>query len=305
MLLSLVLKLTPKMDMALPLNLGRASHALFLSLVAAQDAGLAERLHQPGGPKPFTCSSLTGIGRPTSSTIELKKGQEHWLRLTSIDKGLSILLLESCLPNLPKEVELADGSFLVLGATTDPEEHPWAGKTSYEELVRKYLLDSRAPEDRIGFAFVSPTTFRSKGMNIPLPLPQLVFGSLLEKWNSFSPIALSPDLKRFASECWAISRYRIRTRTLHFQNVLHVGFVGHCQYVALNKDQYWLRASNLLAEFAFYAGVGYQTTVGMGQTRKIEGSIRREITPSALQEGSGRHFDFEGGGGRKKAEITG
>jgi CRISPR-associated endoribonuclease Cas6 len=39
-------------------------------------------------------------------------------------------------------------------------------------------------------------------------------------------------------------------------------------YRALGADRYWLGVINLLADFAFYSGVGVQTTTGMGQVRR-------------------------------------
>jgi len=38
----------------------------------------------------------------------------------------------------------------------------------------------------------------------------------------------------------------------------------------LTQDRYWLNVLHLLAAFAFYSGVGYQTTSGLGQVRQVE-----------------------------------
>ncbi|MEZ4642602.1 MAG: CRISPR system precrRNA processing endoribonuclease RAMP protein Cas6 [Chloroflexota bacterium] len=47
-----------------------------------------------------------------------------------------------------------------------------------------------------------------------------------------------------------------------------MGCVGWGDFVALQHDRYWNSVLNLLADFAFYSGVGYQTTVGLGQVRR-------------------------------------
>jgi CRISPR-associated endoribonuclease Cas6 len=66
----------------------------------------------------------------------------------------------------------------------------------------------------------------------------------------------------------ALARYQLRTRILPFKDgSLQVGFVGQAVFLALNSDRYWVHALHLLAEYARYAGVGYQTTMGMGQAR--------------------------------------
>ena len=47
------------------------------------------------------------------------------------------------------------------------------------------------------------------------------------------------------------------------------GFVGVCSYAFRSRDRYGLGLIHLLAAFAFYAGVGARTTVGLGQARVI------------------------------------
>lgn len=56
---------------------------------------------------------------------------------------------------------------------------------------------------------------------------------------------------------------------LREKNALYTGFIGHCtfvlgQQVARVHPEHALQV-NLLAGFAFYAGVGQKTTMGMGQ----------------------------------------
>ncbi len=75
----------------------------------------------------------------------------------------------------------------------------------------------------------------------------------------------------------AISRYQLRTRILPFKDgAMQVGFVGDVTFLALNSDRYWVGALHLLAEYALFAGVGYQTTMGMGQARKSAGAQAEE-----------------------------
>ncbi len=39
---------------------------------------------------------------------------------------------------------------------------------------------------------------------------------------------------------------------------------GQASYVAVTYDRYWMSLLGLLADFAFFAGVGRLTTVGLG-----------------------------------------
>jgi CRISPR-associated endoribonuclease Cas6 len=105
---------------------------------------------------------------------------------------------------------------------------------------------------------------------MPVPLPELLFGSLVDRWNAFSPVTVSPDMRRFAAELIAISRYRLTSRAVTQKaGGTRMGGVGEVTYRALGGDRYWWRVMHMLADFAGYGGAGIQTTTGMGQCRRI------------------------------------
>lgn len=269
MLTSLVLSLAGDEPAELPRDLGRASHASLLRAIGARDPALAERMHAGDGLKPFTCSNVMG-GRRRAGVLVVAPGDALWLRYTGLTAEVSAgLATLAAAP--PAEVELDGRAFRVTGATLDPAVHARASQIGYEALSAPYLLARRPPAARITLRFVSPTAFRAKGQNLPLPLPASVFGSLADRWNAFAPIALPDELRRFAEECMAVSRFHARTRMLRGkQGGVQIGFVGSVRFSATNRDRYWLSLINVLADFAVYAGVGYQTTQGMGQARRVE-----------------------------------
>lgn len=265
MLLSAVIVLQAHKETMLPPYLGRAAHALFLRLVATADPIMGAKLHDDSEAKPFTVSNLMGLpGR--RATDHVATGQAYFLRFTSYEDSLSCLLAEKVLPSLPHEFELDSTIFSVNDVFSENGAHRLSRQTSYQELVERYLLEARRAPKRMKLFFTSPTTFRSGGKNVPLPLPGLVFGSLADRWNAVSPITISEEVRRYAEESMAISQCQLRTRTVEIAGGKQVGFVGSCSYVALRHDAYWLRVINLLAEFAFFSGVGYKTTMGFGQT---------------------------------------
>lgn len=271
MLTSLVLELESAGEELMPLNLGRASHALFLRLVKERDAGLAGELHEGAGSRPFTCSNLIG-GRRRGPHLAVQPDSPLWLRFTGLTVPVSCILQDIAV-RPPAEVELDGRPFRVRRATMNPDVHPWAGQDDYPTMLQRFLLSAgRLPERRITIQFASPTAFHSGGKNVPLPLPHLVFGSLLERWQDFASMPISAELRRYVEEMVVLSRYDLRTRILPFkEGAYQVGFVGQATFLALNQDRYWVGALHLLSAFAFYAGVGYQTTVGMGQARPAPG----------------------------------
>lgn len=266
MLTSLILKLKAPLDVNLPPSLGRATQSLFYRLLDKYDPVLAATLHSAEGLKPYTVSNLI-MGKRHDRRLHIEAGQEGWVRFTGLSEAVSGALLELA-KNAPGKIEIDGAIFAVSAATVNPVEHSWANHISYQDFAAPYLLGGRNPASRISLQFVSPTTFRSQKKFIPFPLPEQVFGGLLMRWQKFAPIALNPEMRRFAEEAMVVSRYDLQTVSLPYkQGGLRVGFVGEVSFSALNRDKYWLSTLHLLANFAFYSGVGYQSTTGLGQTQ--------------------------------------
>lgn len=273
-LLSLVLTLRPAEKALLPPRLGRASQAILLARLAEIDAALAEALHESQGPKPFTCSDLMGSRENRAVLPDLP----YTLRYTALAAPVSGALAAAFAVGDILTFEGVDFRVEALeSGATDPEPeaedvNPWGGREEYQTLAARHLLPSGPrPRNRWAFLFGAPTAFQSQGLTQPLPLPTLVFGSLVQRWNAFAPVALpEPEVRRFAEEEVVVSRF-----TLHSApgwergRALRIGAIGKITYRALNRDRYWLAVLGLLAEFALFSGVGTMTTAGMGQVRQI------------------------------------
>ncbi len=256
---------------------GRAMHALFLDLVQRADPTVASALHDDEGLKPFTSSNLIGL-RPAEGAraATVQPGRMLCWRITVFDPGLTGLWLTRILPGLPASVTVGDVPFAVRGWTTDGREDSWAGLSSFAELAQRHTLSPRPPSPWINLRFVSPTTFRSQGVHVPLPLPGLLLGHWLDKWNAFSALSLDPETRRFAEQAIAVNRYDLRTEPVQFGDATIIGFIGRCSLAVRGRDgrddeqpdaQYWRRIPHLLAAFSFWAGTGHRTPYGLGQTR--------------------------------------
>lgn len=272
-LLSLVCHVRPERPATLPPHLGRAAHAALLRLLHEADPSLAAQLHDEDGPKPFTCTSLVG---PRGRAGEVEPRGRYWLRFTALNDAVAHAL-DAWARGGSQQVELDGVAFAVEEIARTPAQHPWAAESTYEELAARWLIPrppggeaEQAVPWRIGLQFTTPTAFRSGGKQIPVPLPDLVFGSLVERWNAYAPITLAEEARRYGAECVAISRYVLRSRAVGYkESAIKVGATGECWYSALNRDHYWLAVLNLLADFAFWSGVGAQTAIGMGQVRRL------------------------------------
>lgn len=268
MLTSLVIKLQSSTKATLPATLGRAGQALLLELIRQRNPGLTAALHESDSAKPYTVSNLV-LGQRHNGSLHVQAGEEGWLRFTGLNKEISQHLYVLA-TNAPEHITLHGHRMRVTGATLDAAEHAWAGHMSYQELVGKFQRNGQAKADtNLGLEFASPTTFKSKGRYVPLPLPELVFGSLFSRWNAFAPLELDLPVRDFAEEVVGLSRYDLSSCGLPYKQGMQIGFTGCVTFAILNREPVWLSVLHLLAEFAFYSGVGYQTTAGLGQVRPM------------------------------------
>lgn len=277
--MALVYTLRPRRAARVPAGLGRAAHALVLDMVAAADPGLAGRLHAANELRPLTVSNPLGIAGP-GPEAEVRPGRAYRLRVTALTDELE-RLARRWLDAPPEEVSLGGVAWAVEGVTARAADDPWAGREGYGALVEGALRRAGGGPGRWTLEFGSPVSFRQRGMCQPLPLPELVFGSLLDRWNALAPLPLPGEVRRYAAECLLVSRYDLRTEVeLSKGGVPQVGAVGRCSYIALEDDPAMVGCIEALARFALYGGVGAGTARGLGQARAI-GSVAR---------GPGRHI---------------
>lgn len=252
---------------------GRAAHALLLRVLNEQDAELAEELHDEPELRPFTVSSLMGSFNRDGT---LSSEKYYRLRVTAVRQDVTQVLETARLPGgmfaVHSRVELDYTPFEVVEAQANGrDDSPWECRSGYSELSAPYLMASQSPPRRLRLYFTSPTTFKSEGRHVPLPVPRLVFGSLLERWNAFAPVAFPPELRRYFEECLVVSRYDLKTQAVMLKKGgVRVGMTGWADFTTLNYDRYWMSLTTTLARFALFAGVGAAVTQGLGQCRLAE-----------------------------------
>lgn len=275
MLYSIVLTLSPTRVTTVPATMGHQAHAAFLRTIQAADPALAEALHTPNLPaRPFTVSALQGTPAPRGGLIRLRPEETYWLRFTILyplifQQFMARFLHGEGRPTL----QLGEAELLIREIWTTPESHPWAGYSSWTELAAR-----ARPELELTLDFVSPTAFsfgqKEWGKKIVvLPDPELVLDSLARAWNTFAPAPVQverPALQAYLAEYGVIKQIdNLRTQMLAFTRAPQVGFVGRVTYGLMGENEIARTQLAMLADFAFYAGVGYKTTMGMGQCRRV------------------------------------
>jgi CRISPR-associated endoribonuclease Cas6 len=174
---------------------------------------------------------------------------------------------------------------------TNEDTEGWTGFTSLNNLVEQASRVCFRREATLTLEFASLTTFSrgnhktGYGAHAALfPLPQYVFFNLATRWSEIAPPELAdvvqPErLEQYLQEDGVvITDYDLHPHHVHFTTHQQPGFLGTCTYQLRGPDEYTTPEAPLtlrqqiylLAQLAFYSGVGYKTAMGMGQTRLKE-----------------------------------
>jgi CRISPR-associated endoribonuclease Cas6 len=200
--------------------------------------------------------------------VTLRQGQICCLRITLLDGGIlwDALQTHFCTAG-PIVMHLGEIDFRLIKMLVTPKINPLglAGSTDWQTLL------ATPAQPTITLYFCTSTAFSLGSHEYCLfPEPSLLFGGLLREWNKYAPEQMRKEKQivqdSSLNEHIAVTACRLHHAYLHFPSYVQKGFVGQCTY-QLRTDR--LLASHLttLAAFAYYAGVGYKTTMGMGQIR--------------------------------------
>ena len=249
-----------------PAHRGPALRAALLKTVEASDPALSAWMH-PRLP-------AADRRRPYALTLlqDTAEGARFAVHVLAADTGPHRRSAKDITVAIQHALADLDGSdsqrvFRVLHATytvTDVE----ASFEPYSQLARA------APHREWALQLLSPTTKRADRWptgrrNQPLPVPEMVFASLLERWHHHG----GPPLPALAGTVLDVG---LEVATAHLDTTDHLckepdtyltGCTGTITYRAvgpLRADPDACTAISALARFATYAGIGDETPVGMG-----------------------------------------
>lgn len=270
---SLVLNLIPQSPIPVSHLTGRHLHALFLDLVRSLSPELSQELHGQTTDKAFTLSPLQVNSRWRDRQLQWRQeravaaGTPCWWRISLLDEALFGKLTHLWLNLSPKQAWRLGAAELTVASvlgTAQPEQ-PWAGYMTYAQLYEQ----ASAEERQIRLAFCTPTTFRLTQYDCAMPTRELVFQSLLRRWNQYSQMPFPKEL----FEPVYPSYFEIRTEMVMDGRSKLIGSVGEVTFQILGQvEPEAIKQINALADFARFAGVGRKTPMGMGMVRRIQSS---------------------------------
>lgn len=264
---SSVLRLTNQYQCVFPLNGGQYAYGAFLDIVRAVDPELSQHLHDLNRRKPFTLSPLMGLPRTRGIDRSLPAGWDCWLRVTMLDEALFTTFLEYFRGIVRPEIRLGDAHFLVSEILSTPGSHPWAGYVSLDDLKKR--LQEPAPHKFV-FKLITPTSFKLKDKDVVvMPTPRLVFGNLASAWRELTGEDKVRAIEKYAEDELRLGNFNLQRKSVLLHNVHELGSVGRVEFTRKNLDDHpTARMMSLLADLAFYSGLGRKTAQGMGMTTR-------------------------------------
>lgn len=147
-----------------------------------------------------------------------------------------------------------------------------------ERRTEAYTRMAAAPPTlKVAVSFVTPAYVNQAGRQLPLPVPELLLGGLARRWSAFSPQPLPSSAVTEAIESAHLSRHSIRTLAVESGPSQRTGFVGHAVFgLPTRASRQAQRAFAALWLFASFAGVGAQTTHGLGH---VQVRMNQEVAP--------------------------
>jgi len=236
--------------------------------------------------------------------LPLDPQKTYFIRITLLLGELFPLLHEALMQFYPNPQQVSS-HFLQLGKQRFTLEeviltptHPsgQCGFTSLATLVEQARSLQGDALEQLRLEFTTLTTFNRSTRDgygthyAMLPLPQYLVPNLARRWEDIAPPELASVVQFRALEDYAlqdgiiISDYDLHPHHLHFTTHEQPGFIGRCTYrmrdtarlasptamESREESPLSLRQQlHLLAQVAFYSGMGYKTSMGMGRTRVV------------------------------------
>jgi CRISPR-associated endoribonuclease Cas6 len=307
-LYALTLKLRPLQYGTLMAFSGELVHGAFLRWLRNAAPDVVTWLHDGNKRRLFTCSSLCfPHGEARRLDVErrnvhlpLEPEQTYTVRLTLLLGELFPLFHQALVDFSSRQTRGSRPPFMQLGKQlflleevliTNDEGAGWTGFTTLSSLVEQARALPRERANALTLEFGSLTTFNrgsSKAAygthQVMLPLPLFVFQNLARRWQDVAPpelagVVQSERLEHYLQEDGVIIvDYTLKAHHVHFTTHEQRGFVGNCTYQLRANDEaldaetpLTLRQQvHLLANLAFYSGIGYKTAMGLGQARIVE-----------------------------------
>lgn len=142
-------------------------------------------------------------------------------------------------------------------------------KISRKQFMDKYYFEDS--EKYIKVSFITPAAFKSQGQYVFYPDLQLLYQSLINKYDeaSVDESLKSDELTAQLVEYSTVTGYNLRSIFYNIGQNRIPAFMGNMT-IRINGPQAMVNFVNMLFRFGEYSGIGIKTAIGMGSIKIIE-----------------------------------
>lgn len=239
---------------------GEQFHGLLFEMLKALDSQFTATLHEQTT-KPFSITGIRGPLAHRAGWTYLSGDQEYRFYIHTLNEPMRDHLERLATWAPTAALDWAIGSVRITPLRIEAVRTP----VSYAAVLERAF---EAPGlAKVCMNFRSPVSFRREGTQRLLPETRLVVESLLRRWNRMGDVELDVD-ERALNEALRISHYDLSASLVPFDKYTIIGFRGELHYsLTSDVDPYHQGVLRALFRFAEYAGIGYKTTMGMGEVR--------------------------------------
>ncbi len=244
---------------------GEAVYGFLLNEISKVSEKYAEFFHDTNGIKPFSISPLMKLKNSdgaisiSEGILTIPKETTAMIVISALEEKTIGVIMKALIDAYKQKHDINIGGIRAEIEKVCIRESEGAKYLSYSDILKK-----RRRKKSAVFKLLTPLSFRHNGVQMTFPTPELVFGSLLRTWNTFSDVKISEELREKFPQI-AVSRYELRTEMWHFSRYKIFGCRGRITY-DFNKgfSGEEIKLLNALCELANFSGIGYKRTMGMG-----------------------------------------
>jgi CRISPR/Cas system endoribonuclease Cas6 (RAMP superfamily) len=222
------------------------AHAAVMHAISAVDKSLGTTLHDTRRDKPLGLALLNDYLRlnwfgPTSLPF-MQALMAHWQTTPAIRIGRRELSLE------------------LRGLTS----------SQVQQVKTWHDLTLPTKHTELAFHFMTPTAVTRQDSQRQRytalhPDPVTIFTQLAHRWQALGGPPLADGLADYLNDGGCVTKkYDLSTVEFRHRQRTQLGFVGYITYLCRQSDADCVQTLNWLTRLAPFAGVGYQTTRGMG-----------------------------------------
>lgn len=181
-----------------------------------------------------------------------KTGKFNW-RITMLNEMSYNMLMSAFKEGIPKSIYLSNKEM----------EVNIKSFTLSKKNIEEIFSDDR---NTTSVKFVTPTSFKSNGVNHIYPNIKTLLQGIINKINTyFDDIELSDEkvINKLLENVY-IRDYNLRTQFFYLEKIKIKGFVGRINIGLAVKDEALEKLLSIIIKLSEYTGFGMKTSLGMG-----------------------------------------